>query len=188
MNRQELIENVIRASEHDERAFTLLYAETYPDMFILARRMCRKIYDVEDILQESYSEAYFSLSELTQKGKFRSWLKDIVVKNCSDVRRKKIKLDSTYEFISFEEICDNEDDSLMDYSECDSFEIKVRNEELWQLIHQLSEKHRSCLIMFYYYEMSAQQIAERLHIPEGSVKSRLYYGRQNIKRMLEDDS
>lgn len=60
MNRQELIENVTKASEHDEPAFSLLYAETYPDMFILARRMCRKTYDVEDIYRKAI-QRHFSL-------------------------------------------------------------------------------------------------------------------------------
>ena len=55
-----------------------------------------------------------------------------------------------------------------------------------QLVELLPDKLRIVTYMFYYAEMSLNEIAQQLHIPIGTAKSRLNRARANIKKELED--
>jgi RNA polymerase sigma-70 factor (ECF subfamily) len=48
-------------------------------------------------------------------------------------------------------------------------------------------KHRIVVILYYLHDMDLCDIAELLNVPEGTVKSRLYYGRAKLRAALEAD-
>ena len=50
-----------------------------------------------------------------------------------------------------------------------------------EMIDSLSDEQRMCILMYYMEDLSVREIAETLGCSEGTVKSRLNYGRQNIK-------
>ena len=70
-------------------------------------------------------------------------------------------------------------------------ESLVRKREMQEVraaIRSLPEKQREVIYLFYYAEMSLQGIAKTLHIPEGTVKSRLNTAKKRLKRLLEDNA
>ena len=58
-------------------------------------------------------------------------------------------------------------------------------QQLENALDQLPIAQRTALIMFYINDLAVQEIADVLAIPEGTVKSRLYYGRKALKEQLE---
>ena len=62
---------------------------------------------------------------------------------------------------------------------------KVQSEEVQHMASLLPSKQQIVITLFYTSELSVQEIAEILHIPEGTVKSRLHKGKENLKRKLE---
>lgn len=61
--------------------------------------------------------------------------------------------------------------------------------EAWQMasaLHSLSEEHRTVIIEAYYRGHSTAEIANRLGIPQGTVKSRLFYGLRALRLQLEE--
>ncbi len=60
--------------------------------------------------------------------------------------------------------------------------------QLKQALLKLSVNQRVVVVMFYINDLSVQEIAEILDIPVGTVKSRLHYGRQALKEVLEKQS
>lgn len=64
-------------------------------------------------------------------------------------------------------------------------ELSETRRELWNIVSGLPENQRVCVILFYYDEMRLDEIAEALGIPLGSVKSRLYYGRERIRQEMK---
>lgn len=56
-----------------------------------------------------------------------------------------------------------------------------------EIVGSLPEKQRVCALMYYYEDRSMDEIAEKLHIPLGSVKSRLYYARKKIEKALREE-
>ena len=71
----------------------------------------------------------------------------------------------------------------------DSTETKVlREEQLRQVrdaVSALPEKYRVVVLLFYMEELSVEELARVLHIPAGTVKSRLYQARKLLKNRLE---
>lgn len=63
-------------------------------------------------------------------------------------------------------------------------EIKERRQIIRQAVEKLPVKQRSVILMFYYSEMSIQEISEVLGIPEGTVKSRLSTAKARLKSEL----
>ncbi len=63
-------------------------------------------------------------------------------------------------------------------------------EEDWQLIREavasLPVSHRVVVVLYYVNDLSLQEISEILEVPVGTVKSRLYYGRQTLKKQLDN--
>lgn len=67
----------------------------------------------------------------------------------------------------------------------------VEMEDEWRGVHRaiaaLSLSQRVVVVMYYINDLSLQEISEILDVPVGTVKSRLYYGRQALKKHLESD-
>ena len=66
--------------------------------------------------------------------------------------------------------------------------VQIEMDEEWQQVNRaianLPLPQRVTVVLFYVNDLSIQEIAEILEIPEGTVKSRLHYGRQTLKKMI----
>ena len=65
--------------------------------------------------------------------------------------------------------------------------IGQRNEDkdrVWQAIGQLNDKHREVIILRHFQQLTYDQIAEALFCSKGTVMSRLYYARSQLKQIL----
>ena len=65
-------------------------------------------------------------------------------------------------------------------------ELTEQGKLLRQFIDELPEDKRDIFRMIYDAEMDVREVAERLGIPEGTVKSRLYHGRRRIAQEWQD--
>ena len=54
-------------------------------------------------------------------------------------------------------------------------------------IQSLSLKHREVLIMFYYDHYSIEEISMKVNVSEGTIKSRLHYARESLKKLLPQE-
>ena len=52
-------------------------------------------------------------------------------------------------------------------------------------LDEIKPHHRTILVLYYLEDLSVQEIAEVLEIPEGSVKSRLFYARDSLRKVLD---
>lgn len=181
MKKSELIYNIDRAMENDQNAIEALYNYTYAGMYSLAYRLCHNKDAAEDILQESYIAAFSSLHTLRYKGEFWKWIQGIVINKWRDYSKSNVIFSDTLTYDSADEQTQIETPEM---SALEKLEKEEKNAELRRLLNKLPENQRVCLILFYYEDMSVQEIARILDIPEGSVKSRLHYGRKRLKKIL----
>ena len=66
--------------------------------------------------------------------------------------------------------------------------IAERNEakdHLWQAISQLNEKHREVIILRHFQDLSYEQIAQIIMCAKGTVMSRLYHARKELKNIMD---
>ncbi|MDF2544957.1 MAG: polymerase ECF-type sigma factor variant [Herbinix sp.] len=127
--------------------------------------------DADDVLQEVYLTAYQKFSQLKNKDSFKAWIISIAKNKCNDYFRKKAVL---YE-IPLDELIENE---LSDGRHGIS-EISVVRETLGLL----GDKDKQILYLYFWKDLPQAEIAKRLCIPMGTVKSRLHTAKQNFKSM-----
>ena len=125
--------------------------------------------DADDILQEVYISAYQKFPQLKNKEFFKAWILSIARNKCNDYFRAHSKF-STIPL-------DLAPQNQLTYTR---FGFVERN-TVTETLHSLSKKDREILSLYYFSELSQTKIAEKLHIPIGTVKSRLHTAKQNFK-------
>lgn len=124
--------------------------------------------DAEDILQETYLTAYQKFSQLRNPDAFKAWVLSIARNKCTDYFRQKALRQET----SFEALAESADSR---YGASDSASVR-------ETFDTLREKDRQILHFFFWEELTQEEIAKKLGIPIGTVKSRLFTAKQNFKK------
>ncbi len=125
--------------------------------------------DAEDILQEVLLAAYRSMDTLETAEQLKPWLIGIAKNKCSDYFRRQAKrmeipiesLDETALTVGMHGV---------------TTRIVVR-----ETLEKLGDRDRQILYLSYFKELSQAEIAKRLNIPVGTVKSRLFHAKQQFK-------
>lgn len=180
------IEAVEKAKAGKEEGYNFLYQQTYQKSYYVALKYMKQEEAAVDVLQDAYIKAFQSLEQLQDAEKFAGWFSRIVAtKALDELKKKKIVLFSQMqteeEDISMEEIL--EDDRIDTQPEL-ALDKEETSRLVQEMIDSLSDEQRFCIMMFYVEEMSVKEIAETLGVSENTVKSRLNYGRKNIKAQV----
>src|SRR5436853_1117664 len=141
-------ELVRRAQRADQEAFEELVRRHQHRVFAVAGGILRRREDVEDIAQQVFVKAYFSLKRFDQRAAFSTWLYKITVNECWDLLRKKKVRPLLYESDLSEEqaqqfgAVEKRDAGLSDIS--DTLEAR---QEVELLLEGLDERDRMMLIL-----------------------------------------
>ncbi len=164
----ELLDSYIRrAKQGDQSAFEELVNRTH----LMLRKVALPLLPasaVDDVLQETYLLMYRKLHYLKRPEAFRSWLTRIALNVCYTWRRK---------LKPSEEL---EEESLPAVQPEEPMDVVA----LRSALGQLKDKDRNIIILREYLEMSYEEIADALDLPEGTVRSRLFYARKKLKDLL----
>ena len=108
---------------------------------------------------------------------FPKWVYRIVSNKCADrVRRRQRQRDHVHE--SQEDILEAASEQTLPFAEDEIGRLR-------EAMRQLSADRRAILSMFYVDGLSVAEIGEALAIPHGTVKSRLFHARNQLKHALE---
>ena len=176
------------ANAGEEKAFELLYIETFKSKYYLALQYMKNEESAQDVLQEAYMKAFSKLDTLDKPEAFSGWLGKIVANTAKNALVKKNPLLFT------DIVVDDEEEEFEYQIEDESIEyqpeIAYTKQETKQLVCELmdtlSEEQRMCILMFHIEGISIKEIASTLGCSENTVKSRLKYGRDNLKIQAEE--
>lgn len=177
----EIEELVQKAIDGDSSAYTALYKLARRQVYFTCLSLVKNQADAEDLMQETFFTVMVKLPTLTDKNSFQAWTNRIAVNKCKNFLAKRTNL--SYE----EEIEDNgleipdEDIALPDEYVNDEEKRKIIMDII---MTELSDVQRLTIIMFYYNEMSAAEIAEIMEVPVGTVTYRLSSARKVIKNHI----
>lgn len=180
VNKQRIAELVVKIQNGDKSAFDELYKQTSERAYFVALEFTKNNQDAEDILQESYIKALSKISELDKPESFSSWLNQIVANKSKDFLKKKkpMLFNSDEEETDTTELLPDEYTSFSPEENLDQTELQ---KTVMEVLDELSEEKRACVLMMYFEELSVGEIAETLEIPEGTVKTRLFSARKDLK-------
>ncbi len=125
--------------------------------------------DAEDVLQDVLLTAYQGFDRLESEASFKSWLIGIARNKCNDYYRRKARtMDISLESLS--------ESALTVGNRGISVHTVVSD-----TIDKLGDRDKQILYLYYFKELPQDEIALRLGIPLGTVKSRLYTARKNFR-------
>jgi RNA polymerase sigma factor (sigma-70 family) len=160
-----------RCREGEELAFRELYYRYNKAMFNICMRMLNNTGEAEDVLQESFIQAFRRIGELKDENAFGGWLRKIVVNRCIDQVRKR----KPWSLLAVDDIADE-----LPYEEPVTYEPQV----VQKAIAMLPEGYRLIVTLFLFEDYTHKQIAEKLGISEGTSKSQYARGRQKLATLI----
>jgi len=171
---------VLAAQAGDQAAFGRLVEAYQKPVYNLTYRMLGNPEEAEDAAQEAFLRAYANLASYDPTRKFSSWLFSIAGHHCIDRLRRR-----RFRFIPLDE-APRLHKSLPDrHPQPEATALAREEEQLFQrLLAQLSENYRLVITLFYWYDLSCQEIGEVVGISEGAVKVRLHRGRKKLAELL----
>ena len=165
---------VKRTVAGDRRAFDALVRRHEDRIFALALRMLGDRADALDATQDAFLAAFRQAKNFRFDSAFGTWLYRIAINACKDSLRRKSRLR-----LSDEEPIENPGTSAgVD-------ETAGRRVDLARALTALSEEYRDALLMHDLGGIPYEDIAARLDIPIGTVKSRISRGRRKLAELLE---
>lgn len=143
--------------------------------------------DAEDLTQEVFIRAYLAIRKFRGQSSFQTWLYRIANNVCVDSYRRRSRDRTAYSLDESKDTGEGEvEREIPDWSA--NPEGVAQSRELQALVQKtlltLSEKLRSVIILHDLEGLSYEEIAETLQIPIGTVKSRLFNARLELREKL----
>lgn len=180
-------EFVERISAGDQAAFALLMRKYNRVLFRTARAILRDDAEAEDALQEGYLAAYRAMPSFRGDARLSTWLVRIVANQALARRRKLVR---SAEVISLEGPASGEAEGYAESGSSDpgTPERATLRGETRRLIETsidaLPEAFRAVFILRAVEEMSVEEVAASLEIPEATVRSRHFRARGMLREAL----
>lgn len=164
---------VKRAQDGDEQAFATL-VDAVVDRFLgVARRILRDRQLAEDAAQQALLNVWRFLPDLRDPERFDGWAYRVLVKACYSEMRRRSRWQADVPLLPTDRPAADELGRIDD------------KERVERGLARLSVDHRTALVLFYYLDLSLEQIAEALEVPTGTVKSRIHRAQQALRGELE---
>jgi RNA polymerase sigma factor (sigma-70 family) len=154
--------------KHKDRAYNLAF------------RICGNHEEAEELAQDSFLKAYRSLGGFKMKSSFSTWLFRIVYNTTvSYIRIKKKGV------LSLEDFPADATDFISSSPGEDEAEIEYRSSLVSFALQKITDEERGLITLFYYEELSTDEIAEVTGISKSNVKVKLFRARQKMQLIIE---
>ncbi|HIS80453.1 MAG TPA: sigma-70 family RNA polymerase sigma factor, partial [Candidatus Scatomonas merdavium] len=181
-------EAVRLAKAGNEAGYRYLYDVTYKSKFYLALQYMKNEDAAQDVVQDAYIKAFAKLDTLASPEAFPAWLGMIVANTAKNELAKKNPM--LFSDMGTEEQEEDFENLIADEDIANQPELSYTRQETQTLVREmidsLSDEQRICVLMFHIEGESIKDIAAALGCSENTVKSRLNYGRKNLKRKAEE--
>ncbi|MBD3419459.1 MAG: sigma-70 family RNA polymerase sigma factor [Chitinivibrionales bacterium] len=166
----------------DARAQQTLFSKYKDKVYSLAYKSLGPFFEIDDIVQQIFVNIFKSLPSFKGLSSFDTWIYRISAKICIDQLRKKYRK---------RQIQILHDSEMAEHNAVDSgdnphemLENQELNHQIFQALGQLSPQKRMVVTLYEMDGKTIEEIAIILKIPAGTVKSRLFHGRNELKQKL----
>ncbi len=168
----------VRKGDHD--AFSWI-VDKYKDMvYTLCVRMLTSEADAEEAAQDVFVKIYKSINTFRGSAKFSTWIYRITYNQCISMIRKKVKMI---------DLVDELPQTEVDESSLDALEVLKQEERtvfIRQALEALPETDAFILTLFYFEELSLEEICEVTGQSNNNVRIRLHRARKKMYLVLQD--
>ena len=174
---------VKRAKSGDYQAFDLLVLKYQSRLISTAFKFVQDVQIAEDIVQDSFIKAYKALESFREDSSFYTWIYRITVntsKNFLVSKKRKSELLNS----DLSEEASYEIEPVETYSPEDLLQATQLKKVITETIDQLGEDTRTALTLRELDGLSYEQIADVVNCPVGTVRSRIFRGREVIDEAI----
>lgn len=147
------------------------------DVIHIAYSYVHNYHKAEDLAQDVFLRAWRNYGSFQGQSSIKTWLLSITANRCKDYLRSwsaKHEVSDDGSILQTVPVSDTEEQVA----------AQLERDRLWQTVHQLPEKYREVLVLYYERELSGSEVSEVLGISEQAVRTRLHRGRQLLKSAL----
>jgi RNA polymerase sigma factor (sigma-70 family) len=171
------IEQIIAGNSN---AFSHLVDKHKDKAYNLAFRICGNHEEAEELAQDSFLKAYRSLNSFKMKSSFATWLYRIVYNtSISHVRIKKKGV------LSLEDFPADATDFIGSNTTEEEAEKDYRNALVNFALQKINEDERGLISLYYYEELSSEEISDVTGISKSNIKVKLFRARQKMLEIIE---
>lgn len=167
---------VNRMKEGDSQAFDQLMEHYYPRVLRMAYLISGNHADSEDIVQETFVLCWTNRKKIKEPEYFTNWLYKTLTREAWRFCRKSRREQPVEEVFG-----ENEPQTA---SVLEEVMMRSRDRDLYEAIGNLPVKQRTAVVLYYFNQLSTKEIAGIMGCLEGTVKSRLYTARMNLRQTL----
>jgi RNA polymerase sigma-70 factor (ECF subfamily) len=166
--------------EGNSNAFSYIVERHRNKAYNLAFRMCGSHEEAEELAQDSFLKAYRSLKSFKMKSSFSTWLYRIVYNTTiSQLRTEKKGI------LSLEDFPADATDFIGINTSEEEAEREYRNSLVNFALQKINEDERGLISLYYYDEMSTDEISEVTGISKSNIKVKLFRARQKMLEIIE---
>lgn len=190
IDKEGLEEAVRRFQSGDESAFDTIYKNVAKTAYILVNSFFpEEKSEHEDIVQDIFIHTYKKIGLYDPKlAAFTTWFHKVAENKCIDRYRVLKKKEKQFHVVSMESLTVDEDgkksvdfeDERIEFNPAAVMERNEVSRLLRELMERLPEGQKQCLLLKFLAHYDIREIAEKLDIPVGTVKSRISKGKENL--------
>src|SRR5436190_16152251 len=170
-----------RCLQGDQHAWDLIVRQYWRKVFNVAYKFVGRHDEAEDLTQDIFLKIFKSLSTFDSRANFQTWLISVSRNLCIDhyrsVRKERETIDRDVDASELMPVSKTQGQMAM-------MEQRDRVQLLKEAMSALPKTLRTAVLMRDIQELSYHEIAETLHLPEGTVKSRINRGRNELARQI----
>jgi len=168
-----LASTFVTVDEDLAREFEARLVESSTLAFRVAFSVLRQREDAEDVAQEAFAKAYRSFRQLRDRERFRAWLVRMTFRMAIDRQRANRRRFVREQAIEIAR--ETTGDTVVEHE---------RAEQLWRAIDALPERLRLTIVLAGIQGHDIREVAMLLDVPDGTVKSRLFLARKQLRERL----
>jgi RNA polymerase sigma-70 factor (ECF subfamily) len=179
-----------RVQSGDAAAFELLMRRYNQRLYRLARSMLRDAAEAEDAVQDAYLAAYQSLGAFRGEASLGTWLSRVVVNQCLARTRRQARRDNIVPMVPMGGL-DEQEGLPMPADDNDAPDRALIRAELRAVLErkldELPETFRTVFVLRSVEELSVEETARTLDLPEATVRSRHFRARSMLRESLAQE-
>jgi RNA polymerase sigma factor (sigma-70 family) len=172
--RDELVE---RGKLGDAQSYEALYKKYSKAMYNTSLRIVNNTADAEDVIQESFLDAFRSLNDFHYRSTFGAWLKKIVINKSINILRKR--------HMNLVEIEQAGVYALPEEEALDEKDIQLKVNEVKAAIQKLADGYRAVLSLYLLEGYDHGEISQILGISHNTVRTQYIRAKQKLLHILK---
>lgn len=164
---------IANCKKGDQKAQLEIYKLYYKAMYNSALRILKNQADAEDVMQDSFLDAFTRIQLYREEGSFGGWLKRIVINNAMDFIRKQKPTNEL-----------DESHVLLTDEEGDCIENDCRLEDIKEAMKMIKQEYRIIISLYLFEGYDHEEIASIQNITYGLSRTRYSRARQSLLNVI----